>query len=290
MPHDHDDFSPPGELKRFPGLEPDDFIHPLDRDALENLKKVPVLDQVVRFINREALERYLYLAYVSSSVRVNRRMLPTLYEKFRWAMDILDLDADLERSGHPEPELYVTQSPFPNAVTAGTDQTFIVLNSGMIDGYDEREWLYVIGHELGHVKAGHVLYQTVARLVLWGLEQFRIPGANLLVIPLLEWVRKAELTADRAAALCVQDERLCQSIHMKLAGGTRSLGGELDLDEFIRQVDRYDERSEHVADLFSKLVLTVFRTHPFPVFRAKELREWMNGFDYERLLKRGREP
>lgn len=289
MPRHHSKrFDLPSGLKYFPGLEADDFTHPLDHDAIQALEKIPVLDQVIGFINKQMIERYLYLYYVSSSVRVNERMLPKIYEKFRWALKILDLETDLEKEGKPEPELYLTQNPIPNAITAGTEQTFIVLHSSIIDGYDEKDWLYVIGHELGHIKANHLLYKTVALVILIGLQAVKVPYADLLKIPLLEWLRKAELTADRAAALCVQDERICQSMHMKLASGARSMYGEMDLDEFIRQVDLYAERND-LMDILSKVFLTLFveKDHPFPVFRAKELRQWMKGFDYERLLKRG---
>lgn len=279
-------FELPNALKYFPGLKADDFTHPLDRDALAVLKRVPVLDQVIQFINKNTFERYLYLYFVSSSVRINENMLPRIYEKYKWALKILDLEHTLKHQGRPEPELYVTQNPIPNAITAGTDQTFIVLHSGIVEGFDEKDWLYVLGHELGHVKAGHVLYLTTAYILLFFLKQIRIPGAELLHIPLMEWVRKAELTADRAAALCTQDEVVCQSLHMRLAGGVRSMFAEMDLEEFLRQVDLYTERNEFV-DVLSKVFLNVDRTHPFPIFRAKELREWMNGFEYERLLKRG---
>lgn len=289
MPRKHDDpYRLPSGLLRFPGLQAQDFLHPLDRDALAALEQIPVLDSVVRFLNKHALERRFYLESISSSVRINERMLPKIYEKFRWALKILDLEADLAREDKPEPELYVTHNPFFNALTAGTEQTFIVLHSSLIEGFSEREWLYIIGHELGHVKAGHVLYQTIAVLILIAMEQFKIPGVNLLLVPLFEWLRKAELTADRAGALCVQDERTCQAMHMKMAGGVRSLYDEMDLEEFLRQVDLYARRSEHIMDLLFKVQLTLFRTHPFPIFRAMELREWMGGYAYERLLKRGR--
>lgn len=280
------DFELPSGLKSFPGLKAGDVTHPLDRDALNLLKQVPILDQVVNWMSKEWYERRLYLLFVSSSVRVNARMLPKLYEKFRWAMKILDLEDELHRQGRPEPELYITHSPIPNALTAGTDQTFIVLHSSIIDGFDERDWLYLIGHELGHIKAGHVLYLTLAAVILMVVDMIKVPGRELLLIPLLEWLRKAELTADRAAALCVQDETMCQSFHMKLAGGTRSLFDDMNLEEFIRQVDLYTQRND-IRDVFHKVFLNVWRTHPFPIFRAMELRQWMQGLEYERLLKRG---
>lgn len=276
----------PAGHKYFPGLEADEFTHPLDRDALNVLRSIPVLDQVINFINKEMIERAMYLTYISQSVRVNERMMPHVYEKFLWAVKVLDLEEDLANQGKPLPELYVTQDPLFNGFTGGTDQTFIVLNSAIINWTDEKDWFYVLAHELGHIKANHVLYLTVARIVLEGLRQISIPGIDLLVIPILEWMRKAELTADRAAAMCLQEEDPCLAIHMKFAGGVTNME-HLDLEEFIRQVDLYAER-DNIVDIFSKVMLSTFRSHPFPIFRAKEIREWMNGFEYERLMRKGR--
>ena len=45
----------------------------------------------------------------------------------------------------------------------GTSSPFIVLTSGLIDLLGDEELSFVVGHELGHIKAGHVLYTVLAR-------------------------------------------------------------------------------------------------------------------------------
>lgn len=296
MPRENDEFQLPSGLKYFPGLKAEDFEHPLDKEALNALKKVPVLDQVIRFINKHAIERFFYLRNVASNVRVNERMFPGIYEKFQWSMKILDLKADLRKEGKPEPELYVAlvpptprPDPFPNAFTFGTDQTFIVVTSSLVEMLDDLELFHVIAHELGHIKAGHVLYQTLAIIILLLLDMIKIPGINLLIIPLLEWYRRAELTADRAAALCVQDEKVGINVMMKLAGGAKRLYEQMDREEFLRQVDLYEERSEHIVDLLSKVMLTIYRTHPFAIHRAKELRLWAKSDEYRKIMRKGKQ-
>ena len=57
-----------------------------------------------------------------------------------------------------------------------------------------------------------------------------------LVIALNDWFRKAELTADRAGLLCVQDIEPCLRTFMKLAGGARRLYEEMDLQR-VRAAD-----------------------------------------------------
>ena len=65
----------------------------------------------------------------------------------------------------PVPQLYVDQRPFANAHTFGVESPIIVLYSGLLDLLDEDEWRVVMGHELGHIKAGHVLYRQIAEFL-----------------------------------------------------------------------------------------------------------------------------
>ena len=106
-----------------------------------------------------------------------------------------------------------------------------------------------------------------------------------LAIALYEWYRCAELTADRAALLCVQDIEPARDTFMKLAGGTTRLAGEMDRDEFLRQVREYEDVDRSTLDKAYKILLTLLRTHPFAMQRAKELEVWFNG-DYTELLER----
>ena len=80
--------------------------------------------------------------------------VPRLHRSLTWAMKILDV---------PEPEMYVTVDPVPNAWTYGHTKPFITLTTGLIDMLSDEELFFVIGHEVGHIKAGHVLYGTMAR-------------------------------------------------------------------------------------------------------------------------------
>jgi Zn-dependent protease with chaperone function len=103
------------------------------------------------------------------------------------------------------------------------------------------------------------------------------------VIALYEWYRCAELTADRAALLCVQDLEPARDTFMKLAGGTTRLAAEMDREEFLRQVREYEEVDRTTLDRAYKVLLTLMRTHPFAMQRAKELETWF-GAGYPELM------
>jgi Zn-dependent protease with chaperone function len=259
-------------LRTFANLEAKDFQHPWDANATEALKSVPGIDLVISKIMEYGLERIFYLNNTASNVRVTERQFPRLYRSLGWGCKILNIE---------EPELYIAVDPVPNAFTYGRTRPFITMTSGLVDMLDDEERFFVIGHELGHIKAGHVLYTVIARniaeiIALIGQATLGI-GALLgqsLVVALLDWYRKAELTADRAGLLCIQDLDPCIRTFMKLAGGASRLYPEMDRTEFIKQIRDYDEADFSLLNQAYKIILTTYRTHPFPILRAKELDEW----------------
>jgi len=259
-------------LKTFPDIEAKDFQHPWDAKATEALRNVPGLDKVIAKILEYGLERIFYLENTASNVRVTARQFPRLYRALGWGCKILGVE---------EPELYIEMNPLPNAYTYGHTRPFIVLSSGLVDMLDDEERFFVISHELGHIKAGHVLYTIIARniaeiVALAGQATFGI-GTVLgqgMVLALHDWYRKAELTCDRAGLLCVQDIDPCIRTFMKLAGGARQLYSEMDKQEFLRQIRSYEDADVSTLNKVYKILITAYRTHPFPIMRAKELDAW----------------
>lgn len=268
------------QLRTFPDLSAEGFQHEDDVAATETLQSLPGFDTVMSKIMEYGFERVFYLENVADNVRVTKSMFPRLHKSLGWGCKILGL---------PEPELYVNLDPVPNAFTYGHKKPFIVLTSGLIDMLDDEERFFVISHELGHIKAGHVLYTVLARniaAIVAALGRATLGLGSLLgaglELALYDWYRKAELTADRAGLLCVQDIDPCIRSFMKLAGGATRLYGEMDQNEFVRQIRAYEDADHSNLNKAYKLLLTAFRTHPFPILRAKQLDEW-HGTGYRDL-------
>jgi Zn-dependent protease with chaperone function len=271
------------KLRPLPGLTAAEFQHASDALATDALKRVPGLEKVMAKILEYGLERLYYIDNVASNLRVTPAMFGRLHRCLTWACKILDV---------AEPELYVTLDPVPNAFTYGHTRPFITLTSGLVDLMSDEELFFIIGHEVGHIKAGHVLYGTIARNIaavveLIGQATLGI-GALLgqgLVYALLEWFRCAELTADRAALLCIQDLHPAQTTFMKLAGGASRLAAEMDRNEFLRQVRAYEDVDRSTLNKAYKILLTANRTHPFAIQRAKELDTW-HTTQYPEVMRR----
>jgi Zn-dependent protease with chaperone function len=58
----------------------------------------------------------------------------------------------------------------PNAYTTGFTHPVVVVTSGLLEIVDDEELQFILGHELGHVKCGHVLYMTMAEYLRELLE------------------------------------------------------------------------------------------------------------------------
>ncbi|HEY9864709.1 MAG TPA: M48 family metallopeptidase [Candidatus Obscuribacterales bacterium] len=264
------------------GLRADHFRHPLDLQATNTLKQFPGLDLLVRQLLGGLGEQFFYLENIASSILVSEKQLPHLHQLLLDACKILDLEP---------PQLYIRQNPVPNAYTFAMrgKQPFIVIHTSLIELLTPEEIQAVIAHELGHLKCEHGVYLTLANLVVLAANQLSPWGTMLaqgLQTQLMEWVRCAEFTCDRAALLATQDPRIVMSVLMKLSGGSPSLAPQLNLDAFVAQARTYDQISSTELGELLKQAQTAQLSHPLPVLRAREIDRWSSSPNYQDLLKR----
>jgi Zn-dependent protease with chaperone function len=251
--------------------------HPADRAALDTLRAIPGFDEVVRRVAGFITERGVRQLFLANAVQVGPSQRPALHAL------LVDVSATLD---WPRPELYVTQSPEVHAYAVGFERPFIVITSGaleLLEADDERR--FVLAHELGHIMSGHMLYRTVA-LVILAIGTLALLPVGLALLPfqlaLLEWHRKSELSTDRAGLLAVQEPVVAQRAFMKLAGGP-DFGDAASVEEFMRQAAAYETGGD-TWDRILRLVNTVFRDHPFNTVRAGELERWRTGGQYDAIV------
>jgi len=262
----------------FPNISPHAWEHPADKAALVALQAVPGVGVLLQKCIGATSETAFRLIYLASAIRASKRQFPQVYALLHEACQILDAPY--------VPDIYISHNPFFNAGAIGVDRPFIVLHSSVLETLTEEEMLCVIGHELGHCLSGHALYKTLLQMLIkLSIAALQIPlgGAALvaIIVALMEWNRKSELSADRAGLLVVQDPIVSYSLLMKMAGGPQA--AQMDVNEFFAQAAEY-EGSNNLLTSVHKLLNLVFVSHPFPVIRLTELQSWVNSGHYTQIV------
>lgn len=258
-------------------IAPRSWEHPADKAALQALRRLPVFDEILKKLFGFFGEKPVRLAFQANAVRVSPNQFGHLHGLYQEVLKTLDAPAD-----YP---LYISQTPMVNAGAYGMDEPFVILNSGTVSLLDDDQLSYVMGHEIAHIMSDHVLYKTMTVLLLnLATMGFPIVGlaARAILVALLEWYRKSELSCDRAGLLAIQDPEAVMRTMMKMAGGGDD--DENSLQEFILQAEDYREGGD-VADQVFKILNLLGTTHPFYVLRVSELREWIEGGDYDRIIR-----
>jgi Zn-dependent protease with chaperone function len=262
----------------FPGISSRAWEHPADRGALVALRKLKGFDTVLKATSGMFNERVVRLQFLGSGIRVDERQFERLHRL------LAEVGTTLDCIGLPE--MYVVADPQLNAMTIGMNRPIIVLNSAIVDLLDDDEIRFVIAHELGHAMSGHAVYQTLLqRLIVLSGVLGSVPlggvGVRVIVAALMEWSRKAELSADRAAAIATQDPAVAFRVHMKLASGGHL--EDLDTTSFFAQGTEYAEAGD-LRESLLRLMLVENQSHPFGVVRAAELRRWVDSGEYTQVL------
>lgn len=271
------------------GATADDFMSDADRWALKRLQAIPLLPKVVAKFYELGLDRWLYCFNMGLSLRCGPKQYPTLHRILEESCRVLDM---------PVPELYVTNNPFPNAFAGGVERPYITLRSSIIDTMSDEQLYHLIGHELGHIKANHVLYFSIAFLLypLLDILGRRTMGASdvatyALTMALYEWSRQAEFSADRAGLLVSQNIDTSLDAMIALTAGPSRLRDELNRDAFLAQAQTYQDAAplDKLGQVVVFATLGKTLTHPMPIHRAQALDRWVKSGGYDQVIAKFRE-
>lgn len=274
-----------GEIKKLNLLHPSEYEHPLDRQALQLLEGTPGLESLVRKYNKHYIERVLRLVYTGSNIKVNENSFPELNDIFMEVCETLHLKRI--------PELYIEEKSEINGFTVGSEKPVIVLTSDAIDSLTDDELRYLIGHEVGHIKSGHMVYQTIAKDL--GFLGDLIGAATLgigeiisisLELALLHWQRMSEFTADRAGLLACQNDDAVITTLMKLGGVPKKFYNRIKKDAFIEQAREFEGYDYNKLDKIGKILIASLSTHPWSVMRASEILKWIESGKYGGIIEK----
>lgn len=265
-------------------IHPSSFQHPGDIQYTKELKALPLLPKVQRWVIKVTSEDDYNRNALANCLRLGPTQGSHLHDLFCHAAHVLDVD--------PLPHLFLQNSSQINAFAAGVDDYSVTLTSGLVNALDEDEILAVMAHELGHIKCDHMLYKTMATIIgttgAAVLDSMTLGLGNAALIPvqwaLLKWSRMAEFSCDRAALLVVQDPKPVIRLLMMLAAGTKKYLPEFNIDAALEQAREY---SQNEASILGKVALIkdeLHLSHPVPALRCLHIHEYAEADEYKEIL------
>lgn len=266
-------------------LHPYEYEHPFDAKALNMLEGTVGLDTLIKLFNKHAVERWITIQYTGSNLKLTKETYPEIYSSLEKACAILNL---------PNlPDFYVEQDHHINGFTVGVERPIIVLTSGAIDALTEDELLYLIGHEVGHIKSRHTLYHQMGRYlpIIADIAGQATLGIGKLIsspaqLALIHWGHVSEFTADRAGLLACQNVDTAIRVMVKWAGMPHKHYKSISTESFIKQARDFETLDYDQLNMVMKFYLQMNSTHPWTVMRAAELLRWIDGGAYSSVLNR----
>lgn len=257
-----------------------DFIHPADKEALKTIKDIPGLDLLIKKILGLFSENQYRALCLATKIRLSPSQLPELYNK---------LPPICERLRIPVPEFYLEADANPNASAFGETNPIICVTSGLLTFLTAEEVESVIAHECGHIACHHMLYHTLARILVMCADSLDFFGVALkpLIWALLKWQRCSELSADRAAAFAQKSIRHVINTQIRLSGGPLAVTQSVGIEEFVKQAEEFEQYGRDVFKNLLKNLLALGETHPFAAVRVREIQKWSNSWEYQKLLHAG---
>ena len=265
---------------RLKGLKPEDFEHPGEKAAMAVLRNIPLLDVVMAKYTDMQIQMGLYGEAVGSYFRITEKTNPRIYGLYKIALERLDMPRE-----YP---LYCKMGFDYNAAAVGADDPFIFIHSSTVANYSDGEMLNLLGHELGHIKCGHLVYYNLAysmNSILAGLGGIATAAAVGLQYAIMDWHRKAEYSADRAGLIAAGDIQAVLDENMNMLGRSDRIPYiQFDAEEVLKQAEDFETE---ISDMIGKLLYvsyTAEASHPWAILRLKQIKDWYDSGEYDAMI------
>jgi len=200
---------------------------------------------------------------LSSAVKVSDQQYPRVYEAAKAAGAALHVRV---------PVVFAAPSDSIKIRVLGTeDAPHLIVNLDLAEKLDDNELVAAIGHELGHVQNGHILYATALHYLTNSAAFFVRWVVQPAILTLQAWSRRAEVTCDRAALLAVRDLDKTLGALVKLELGLDK-GSAFNAEEYLKQPPDVKKGLGRYGELF--------RSHPYLPKRVQALRLFANSALY----------
>ena len=249
-----------------------DFRHPQEVQRLKALQNVKLLNMVLNVFNKAYANITSFATVAERNYPVTAYTEPRLYRLYHGAKEKLGVTEDIP--------IYLRFDYAIAAETIGTDgDCAIIVNSCCLEELTDNELMAILARELGHIFYHHVKYINIIRFFddltqkLSGIAETAVLTTKNV---LLEWMRCAEYTADRAAAIATGTvEAPCMAILKAMGAIPEHPQIDLDLRETVSEMlpPFPEEALGKVGQIAFQNIMSALNV-PFGRLRVKELWDW----------------
>lgn len=263
-----------------------DYSFGLDQQLRRGLAAVPALRSAAQFVVRSH-EPVMQQLHQMNGIAVGPDQFPQIFRMGEHCAQTLGIGM---------PRIFIQNEAVANAWTYASDDATpsIVITTLLRRNLDDDELTAVIGHECGHIHNLHSAYNTLVELLsnksasslLSAAATSGAPIGMLLKaasllgqgirLGMLRWSRAAEVTCDRAGAICAGGVKPMMMALAKLKTGGEGGLSEINLQAYVRQLDQVGRTPVRLTELFQTHPLTQKRIAALAAFEDSEIyRAWL---------------
>ncbi|MFQ6098558.1 MAG: M48 family metallopeptidase [Armatimonadota bacterium] len=249
---------------------PDYYQFDLDLRARQRLRDVARWRELSRFFIEKEAEPWISSELMGAGVKLSERQFPYAHQLAKHAADTL---------GIPCPQVFVRQGSEANSFAHGVGSiSFVVITHSLFEQLDDEGLSFVLGHEMGHIASGHAVDATVIEWLRRSGSENAANDRLDVLRPALDWMRKSEITADRAGLIVGRNLESASRVILTLTLGSMRLASQVDLDDYVES-QTFALRWNPVHGR-----VEAQHTHPFAPLRIHHLRQFAASDAYREAL------
>lgn len=247
-----------------------DFLHSLEEESMLDIQKNGIFDYISKLCGSIQMRVKTLSNMVLTGYLVTADTSPRLYSIYKKVLKRLYCDQE-----------YALFVDFGYELTAksygsGKDGHLIIINSACLKELNDEELAALLGHEAGHIMAGHIQYRELLDSLDYIIKY--IPIANDIVKKKIwsffsKWMIASEYTADRASLIASGSLEAVISLLRHQAGASGA---------YITNKQLMDQTVDSLPENLG--IFYILMTQSMPEFgmvaRMKELVQWSYSEDF----------
>jgi uncharacterized tellurite resistance protein B-like protein len=239
-------------------------------DELYELIDGKIIEYIINEGKIESQKDVIRMIHQGQTLSVTERLMPDLYALCYEVKKRLCFEENID--------FYVVNSPEINAYAIARDldkqSHTIAINSGLIERFNEKELMFIIGHEIGHLISGTAKLDNIINFVFPENKSVPLAFENKRGL----WKNLSELTADRFGYIASPDINV-------IAGGFFKMASGLNINNFSFSPSAYLEEIGKTLNYFKEQPYSILGSHPINPVRIEAIRLFAQSDLYKAIQK-----